>query len=180
MATCNFGGTCFSKYFAINPEDDFEFDLQKEDITGAIASIDGASEDDTQAYQIARVWRQIEHCGIPFELCVEVFLRPGYYEGAYLDGSLYVDGSEYNNIDDVDAADLMEDGLWQTDQACQYKNQGAVTGFARMQGKNLQKKLDAAYSSILNDIEAAVSPLTDHYRCAGIFSNGEAVYEKVA
>lgn len=180
MAAANFGSTIFSKYYTINSDNDLDFDFMKEDLAGVISSLEGACMADHKPYQIAKIWREIELCGICFEMEIEVFLRPGYYTGAYLDGALYIDGSEYNSINDIDFAGLMEDGLWATDQACQYHSEGSIIGFSKIQGKNLAKKMRKVYSEILSTIENAVTPITENYICLGYFSNGEAFYKKIA
>ena len=107
-------------------------------------------------------------------------MRPVYYEGDYLDGIIYLDGSEYDDVHDIDFADILEQGLWDTDQACQYRSTGQVHGFAVMQSKNLKKRLLALYSSIIENIEKAVAPLTDQIIEIGRFNNGSAVYKRVS
>lgn len=174
MATCNFGSTIFSRYYSIMTEDESEFDFLHDNIAGAISDLDGGYLENGEPYQIASVFREIEFCGVPFEFSIDVFLRPGYYEGAYLDGS------EYDDVHDIDFADILEQGLWDTDQACQYRSTGQVRGFAVMQSKNLEKRLLALYSSIIENIEKVVAPLTDQIIEIGRFSNGSAVYKRVS
>lgn len=180
MATCNFGSTIFSRYYSIMTEDESEFDFLHDNIAGAISDLDGGYLENGEPYQIASVFREIEFCGVPFEFSIDVFLRLGYYEGAYLDGKIYLDGSEYDNVHDIDFADILEQGLWDTDQACQYRSTGQVRGFAVMQSKNLEKRLLALYSSIIENIEKVVAPLTDQIIEIGRFSNGSAVYKRVS
>ena len=180
MATCNFGSTIFNRYYSVMSEDKMDFDFQRDNIIGAINDIKGGYPENAEPYQISRVVREVEFCGVPFELCLDVFLRPGYYEGAYLDGKFYLDGSEYDDVDNIDFADILEQGLWDTDQACQYRSTGQVRGFASMQSKNLAKHLEKAYNSIIGDIEKAAAPLTDQLIEIGRFSNGSAVYKRVS
>lgn len=180
MATCNFGRTIFSRYFSVMAEDDEEFDFQRDNIAGAISDLDGCYLENREPYQIANIFHEIEFCGVPFEFSIDVFLRPGYYEGAYLDGKIYLDGSEYDDVCDIDFADILEQGLWDTDQACQYRSAGQVRGFAAMQSKNLKKRLLSLYSSIIENIEKAVAPLTDQIIEICRFNNGSAVYKRVS
>jgi hypothetical protein len=161
-------------------EDESEFDFQRDNIAGAISDLDGGYLENGEPYQIASVFREIEFCGVPFEFSIDVFLRPGYYDGAYLDGKIYLDGSEYDDVHDIDFADILEQGLWDTDQACQYRSTGQVRGFAVMQSKNLEKRLLSLYSSIIENIEKVAAPLTDQIIEIGRFSNGSAVYKRVS
>ena len=101
MATCNFGRTIFSRYFSVMAEDDEEFDFQRDNIAGAISDLDGGYLENREPYQIANIFHEIEFCGVPFEFSIDVFLRPGYYDGAYLDGKIYLDGSEYDDVCDI-------------------------------------------------------------------------------
>lgn len=180
MATCNFGSTIFNRYYSVMTEDEVDFDFQRENIAEAISELDGGYLENGEPYQVASVFREIEFCGVPFEFSIEVFLRPGYYEGAYLDGKIYLDGSEYDDVNDVDFTDILEQGLWDTDQACQYRSTGQVHGFAVMQSKNLKNRLLSLYSSIIENIEKAAAPFTDQMVEIGRFSNGSAVYKQVS
>lgn len=180
MATCNFGSTIFNRFYSVMTEDEINFDFQRENIAEAISELDGGYLENGEPYQIASVFHEIEFCGVPFEFSIEVFLRPGYYEGAYLDGKINLDGSEYDDVHDIDFADILEQGLWNTDQACQYRSTGQVRGFVAMQSKNLEKRLQALYSSIIDNIEKVVAPLTVQIVELGRFSNGSAVYKRVS
>lgn len=180
MATCNFGSTIFNRYYSVMTEDEVDFDFQRENIAEVISELDGGYLENGEPYQVASVFREIEFCGVLFEFSIEVFLRPGYYEGAYLDGKIYLDGSEYDDVNDVDFTDILEQGLWDTDQACQYRSTGQVHGFAVMQSKNLKNRLLSLYSSIIENIEKAAAPFTDQMVEIGRFSNGSAVYKQVS
>lgn len=180
MATCNFGSTIFNRYYSVMTEDEVDFDFQRENIAEAISELDGGYLENGEPYQVASVFREIVFCGVPFEFSIDVFLRPGYYEGAYLDGKIYLDGSEYDDVNDVDFTDILEQGLWDTDQAYQYRSTGQVHGFAVMQSKNLKNRLLSLYSSIIENIEKAAAPFTDQMVEIGRFNNGSAVYKRVS
>lgn len=182
MATSNFGSTIFNKYFTVDADDVELYEEQKDEIKNVIRSLPEASDDVDDLEYLATVRANVEHVGVPFELSIKVYLRPGYYSGGYLDGRLFIDGVEYYNISDIidDSADLLEQGFWDTDQACQYRSPGAVTGFARMQTKNLARKIEKAFNGMLANIEAAVAPVTEQYAAVAHFDNGETLYQKIA
>lgn len=176
MATANFGDTFFNKYFVITQTDEDDFFEQKNDIIEAVKTIEGGDEYSGRLYEIADVTRNFDFIGIPFEISLEISLKPGYYEGSYLDAVLKVNGYEYNDTNYIDFAELLEDGLWDTDQACSYGNSGRLQGFVTMQAKNLKKRIKAAVSAIIEDVEKAVTPVTQQYTVFARFSNGETWY----
>lgn len=181
MATSNFGDSIFNKIYAVNTDDCNEYEMIREDAQNALASLPGGYTDNA-GYNIAHIYRDVDFCGVSFELRLEVSLKPGYYSGGWFDGKFYIDGEEYDYqyIDESECAAMLEAGLWQTDQAYEYKNSGAVTGFARMQSKNLLRRIEKAYIDLLQEVEDTIAPYTDHLRRVATFSNGEAMYERIA
>ena len=181
MATCNFGDSIFSKIYAVNTDDCDEYNDVRESVQMALASLPGGYKDDHRD-NIAHVYADVELCGVPFELRLDVQMKSGYYSGGYFDGCLFIDGEEYdfNYIDESECASMIEAGLWQTDQACNWKNCGAVTGFAKIQGKNLLRRIEKAYNDLLQTVEGVIAPYTDHVRRVATFSNGAAIYERIA
>lgn len=183
MATSNFGSTIFSKYFTVHADECDEYDDIKDILAGALADVDGGYEDNDGGEQLAHIYRDVEFCGVPFEVRLDVLLKSGYYEGSYLDGRLFIDGVEYDSIHDLDAgdwADMLEQGLWDTDHACQYRSTGQVRGFCRMQAANLARRFEKTYNNMLADVEKAVAPCTDQLAAFATFSNGETCYKKVS
>ncbi len=179
MATGNFGSTIFSKYYVVETEDPIDFIDDRNEIQNALTALPGCY-DDNSGYNIAYIYSNIELCGVPFEMRLDIELKPGYYSGAWFDGRLFLDGMEYD-IDDLDPAEcagLLLRGLWDTDRACQYRG-GSVTGFAKMQGKNLCAKIEKAYNDLLQQVEAVIAPYTIHCVQVAKFSNGETLYKKV-
>lgn len=183
MATSNFGNTIFSKYFTVAADERDDYDDMKDNLAGALADVDGGIEDNDGGEKLAHIYREVEFCGVPYEVRLDVLLKPGYYEGAYLDGRLFIDGVEYDSFFDIDAdecADMLEQGLWDTDQACQYRSTGQVRGFCRMQAANLARRFEKTYNKLLADVEKAVAPCTDKLAAVATFSNGETWYERVS
>ncbi len=177
MATANFGDTFFNKYFVITQTDEDDYFFAKNNIIEAIKTVEGGGEYSGRFYEVADVTRNFDFMGIPFEISLEISLKPGYYEGSYLDAVLKVDSCEYGDTDYIDFAELLENGLWDTDQACCYGNSGRLQGFVTMQAKNLKKRIKAAVSSIIEDVEKAVTPVTQQYTVFARFGNGETWYK---
>lgn len=85
----------------------------------------------------------------------------GYYVGANFDYELYIDSTEY---DDDDNADCIADTLKSIDE---YE-------FTDDANKKLEALYDDARAKVENAYKSYLTPLN----CVGIFSNGEAIYEK--
>lgn len=179
MATANFGDTFFNKYFVITQIDEDDFFEQKDDIIESIKTVRGGDEYSGRFYEIADVTRNFDFIGIPFEISLEISLKPGYYEGSYLDAVLKVNGYEYEDTDYIDFAELLENELWAANRSCFSSNYGRLSGFATMQAKNLKKRVKAAVSSIIEDVEKAVTPVTQQYVVFVQFGNGETWYKPV-
>lgn len=177
MATANFGDTFFNKYFVITQTDDDDYFEQRNNIIEALKTIDNSYRRVDFSDEIATVYRMFDFIGIPFEVSLNINLKPGYYKGAYLDAVLKVNGYEYDNTDYIDFTELLEDGLWDTKQTRRYSNSGRLQGFVTMQAKNLKKRIKAAVSSIIDDVEKAVTPVTQQYTVFAQFSNGETWYK---
>ena len=176
MARANFGDTFFNKYFVITQTDEDDYFEQKDDIIEVLKTIENSYRRVDFPDEIATVYRMFDFIGIPFEVSLNIDLKPGHYEGSYLDAVLKVNGYEYEDTDRIDFTELLEDGLWDTDQACCYGNSGRLQGFATMQAKNLKKRIKAAVSSIIEDVEKAVTPVTQQYTVFVRFGNGETWY----
>lgn len=177
MATANFGDTFFNKYFVITQTDEDDYFEQRNDIIEVLKTIENSYRRVDFPDEIATVYRMFDFIGIPFEVSLNIDLKPGYYEGSYLDAVLKVNGYEYEDTDYIDFIELLEDGLWDTKQICRYSNSGRLHGFVTMQAKNLKKRIKAAVSSIIEDVEKAVTPVTQQYTVFVQFGNGETWYK---
>ncbi len=181
MATSNFGYSIFNKLYVVDTDDCDEYEYIREEVQKALASLPGGYTDDC-GYNIAHIYRDVEFCGVPFELRLEISLNPGYYSGGWFDGKFFIDGEEYDcqYIDESECASMLEFGLWQTGQACNYKSCGAVTGFAKMQSKKLLRRIEKTYIDLLQEVEDTIAPYTEHVRRIATFDNGSALYERIA
>jgi hypothetical protein len=103
----------------------------------------------------------------------EIYIRPGYYDGAALDykvkfGINRWDCYEYDNLDD-----FIEEWYHLASESV---NKGLATRFK----DNLLSKIDQYITDKHEEIQAAFEKLcTNKLVIQGIFSNGEAVYKEV-
>lgn len=118
MATSNFGSTIFSRLYTVGADDADDYEFTRDNIAGALAALPGGFEDHTNGEQIAQIYgADVVFCGVPYELRLDVYLRPGYYSGAWLDGRFYIDGKECNiyELTKSDFADMLANGLIECD-----------------------------------------------------------------
>lgn len=103
---------------------------------------------------------------------VKAIIRNGYYDDFNFDWDIEIEGDgsydvsgEYS-FGEEDAANLIYDCTYYT------------MGFCRMQARNLVSKVRCAISELSEELEKVYACYTDQLVCVGIFSNGEAVYER--
>lgn len=182
MATSNFGSTIFSHLYTVDVDDRDDYDFARDNIAGALAALPGGYEDHTNGEQIAHIYYEdVVFCGVPYEIRLDVYLRPGYYSGAWLDGRFYIDGEECNiyELTKSDFADMLANGLIDCDMCDAFATHGRMQGFCMMQAGNLARHMAAAYTRLLDRVGSAVSPYTEQLRCIGPFSNGASIYERI-
>lgn len=111
-----------------------------------------------------------------------IYLNSGYYSGGNYDWELRITTnfgqefcmSEYNNESDM-ASDIAD--RWQED-ACYYGFWSE--GLASMQRKNFEKWMTAMIDKFTDEADDLCKEVCeDEYKCTAVFSNGEAMYEKV-
>ena len=112
----------------------------------------------------------IDFCGESIPITIYLEIVSGYYSGASFDFSFKIDNEDYDLKDfgEYDAEGILESYL--------YDNLGLIA----MQKKNLCKRINIELSRLSDEAnlffkEHCEIPL----KCIGIFSNGEAIYEKM-
>lgn len=118
-----------------------------------------------------------------FRVETGIFLHSGYYSGANFDWDLHVttnlgDDFRLSDYDDVDS--MVEDIVDAWENSVQYEEVWNM-GFITIQKKNVRKFLDKLIGKCSDEADDMCKDVCEEeYYCAGIFSNGEAVYRKVA
>jgi len=109
------------------------------------------------------------------ELWVEIipYLNSGHYYGCNADYSICVhfeDGSVLENDDicESNVYDILSDFYY-------YDNKG----MAKLQKKRYIQKIEEQIENLNEQFEIICKDLFEQYACVGIFSNGEAIYEKI-
>jgi len=101
-----------------------------------------------------------------YSYCLKAIIRSGYYSGANLDWELdWID--VYNNeYDEINIADILISADF------------IETPLTEKQAEAIEQKLRASADEDIEKLEKLYSKLSTPLVCRGIFSNGEAVYEK--
>lgn len=117
------------------------------------------------------------------EFCVteQIFMHSGYYSGANYDWDICISdcyGGKWNLSEYDSEDDFLEDIVdsWKENASYDW-NEGLVNIHAKNIRKWLEKVLDN-HSDMADNMCKEICD--DELACVGIFSNGEAVYEKVA
>ena len=119
-----------------------------------------------------------------FEFTQEISIHSGYYSGANYDWDIsicanYGDSwklSEYESVGDM-IDDILDS--WEYEAGDTFYGWNA--GLAKMQRKNIKKWLERMIDKLSDEADEVCKEVCEEeYYCAGIFSNGEAVYRKVA
>ena len=100
--------------------------------------------------------------GIDLPVEMRISLNYGYYSGSNLDWEILMDGNRYSDYDSVD--DFLEDYRMQVNAG------GKVWG-------RFCKKFNEWMDKRIEECEERCRKICDEvYYCAGVFSNGEAIY----
>lgn len=111
--------------------------------------------------------------GIPVDADVNIFARPGYYEGANLDYEINFAGYKLSDYDSMD--DLLYD---MKDEYLDYVELNP--GLAVIHWRTFCKRFERFADDVISRAESFCKEYCDMALVtAGVFSNGEAIYSVV-
>jgi hypothetical protein len=179
MSTPNFANRNASKYFVLEIEDDFEYDMQKEDIQYYLSEhgyeeMDSRPHDDNRSYpSVIIAQKSVEKYFGDFsvEIIINVLIRSGYYAGVNLDWEIEIETPYDKYNDEIPEKDWIID---------QFEDEGYSRGFGTIQSKNVLNFIDKTIIQLSEETEEHLGKLTETYVRTALFSNGEAIYEKVS
>lgn len=150
MSTPNFSKQNASKFYAIELQDDYEY----EDLVGNLQYAFGIENktdkwDGNRNYE-GKIISQLDKNLGNYNVCFDIIIRSGYYSGANLDWNVM--------ITDENSWDKYEYGYYED--------------------KNLPKYIHNYVTSKIKSIEKVFAQNSMPLYCKGIFSNGEAIYAK--
>lgn len=188
MGTCNFGRPWSTdkiySFFSDNPPADeydedwgyndwveeverlFLFDLRYHSVNG---HKNRASNDGVLVAECCEVFEMLEYVYVEHQ----IFIRPGYYNGAALDYKIKFGLNRWGTLEYEDLDGFIED--WY-DAASESVNKGLATRFK----DTLKDKINQYLTHRHDEIQEAFDKLcTNKLVIQGIFSNGGAVYKEV-
>ena len=176
MSTPNFMNVNASKYFVLEIEDDFEFDIQKECLQGYLSEHgyteeNGHPNNDNRSYPSVMVAsKSIEKtiADNPIEVSINVVIRSGYYAHVNLDWEIQIETGTDNFCDEI------PEEKWIAEE---FEYDFSV-GFSKIQSKNVMNFIHKSIEELVEETENHLSKLTETYVRTALFSNGEAIYEK--
>lgn len=190
MATRNFGITTNAeKYYVL---DESYNALILEEIAAIIESSVSSYMDKNRYYSsgvdiniktdaqanIFKMHRSITFNGVEAIIEATVFIEFGHYDGMRLDFDFNVgtetglypcNGSFSSHYDEEYFAEDLQNAFF-------FNNMPHKLAAYRYNG--FIDRVDAEVSKMKDDVNVALSRITDSYRLVGVFSNGEAIYEK--
>ena len=149
MSTPNFSKTNAKLFYAI--EDD-QCDWIVDNVQEAFSTGEAVDKWDSynRSYE-GHIVSQINKTAGHYNICFDIIIRNGYYSGANLDWNYM--------ITDENTGDQFECGEFEPGDLPKY----------------VLEKAD----NIINKIEKIFARISTPLICAGIFSNGEAIYQKI-
>ncbi len=184
MSAPNFYNMNASRVYIVG-EEDLDYDLIREAIQAAGES-QGWSPDDSRDRErnypgtiiLEKHFAVVLCADYVYRFTAQIIIRSGYYAGANLDYQIKGDAGDL--VHDWDSVkDFAEDEAGAVGDDLVYRS-GWSRGLAAMQKKNFAKKLAAAVGSLTAECEKFMAEnCSEQYSLVGVFSNGEAVYERI-
>ena len=196
MSCPNFQKECAKSYYVINEWDDFMVDdireTAKDKLKGICTFVDTNFVDYEHDYNHPACYyvegvEYLEFCGMTIRIAGKLGARDGNYVGVNLDYDVNIEYSSTFNRDlssslsdngDVDS--LCENFVEGMEYDSAWEDAEISKGLFMMNKGKLIKALQRKVGEIVDALEELCKSLCDgEYECVGIFSNGEAVYERV-
>lgn len=118
--------------------------------------------------------------GEAYRLTAQIIRRYGYYNGACLDWDICGDSYD-GRLSDWDSAEDFAAALADGELSYLGYHKGWGAGLQAMNKKHIMARFNKALETIAEDCEAlCAGSCEEKLICVGRFSNGEAVYQKVA
>lgn len=168
---------------------DWEYDDLKDNIGNEIEAIGGSSLDEAIGHdrsyhrQALGTLTADKYFGdINVELEIKVLVQSAYYEGATLDYLISIyNGGEMIEVEDgyykTTVEDILED-LFETKYS-EHGQSDMNKGMRTIQSRYAKDWLEQQITDLSEQVEKILENYSQHkLNCAGVFSNGEAIYTK--
>ena len=143
----------------------------------------------------AEVEKSFTFCGVDVCVSAEMSVRGGYYSACNLDFDIkvkcesdwglinpyYYYRNSRSRCDYSVPRELADDFVDEMIDCQVYENAGVTKGLLVMNKKRLSKRVEAEIFEMVDLANSLCKKLCDdEYACTAVFSNGEAIYEKVS
>jgi len=176
MGTCNFHNKNASRIFASECEEEFDYEDLVSNIQCELGAkfgndfiIEDEYEDGLRSFP-GKIIGEIQFDSKYYELPeleiipkVQVIIRSGYYAGVNLDWEMKIETNQYDEFDNIEDIEVINGSTG--------KEYPRHTEWA----KNWCNKI---IPKAIEKIEKTFEEFTTPLNCIGVFSNGEAIYEK--
>lgn len=195
MSCPNFQKECAKSYYVINEWDEFIKDdiriLAKEKLKDVCEFVDDEFKDYSDDHNYPACYyvegvEYLEFCGMTIRISAKLGARDGNYVGVNLDYDVSIEYSSWckdisSTLSDFKSGDdlckVFVDGL---ENDWVWENEECSKGLFMMNKGKLIKTLQKKVGEIVDTLEDICKSLCDdELACVGIFSNGEAIYERV-
>jgi hypothetical protein len=180
MATSNFHNVNSSNIFAVELENDFDYDDLKcniesemkahSELSKGIYFRDGGSDPyelhSFPSTVVGSLCKEFSYKDFSIEVRVSAVIRSGYYEGCNLDWSVeyILDGNE------IELADISEELQYQYE-------------YSKLNADNYESLILSKYEKFVNELTETLEKIYSDYSIklgvTATFSNGETVYHKI-
>lgn len=200
MSTPNFAYWNANNVYFIEDGDDFLVEDLRESLKSMLENDKSLNLYDRNEYDgdysypavvYATIEREFEFCGAPMCVSADMVVRSGYYGGYNLDFDINVScgdafGNEYINSQRSHYGynSGFDFGLDLVDELIDYNVPdllGYPKGLFAMNRSRFAKRIEKEINAMVSLADDLCGKLCDdEYACTAVFSNGEALYEKVS
>jgi hypothetical protein len=177
MATSNFHNVNASAIFAVQLENDFDYedlvDNLKSELNNDSDYVDYGKADHNElrsfpSRTLGSIRKYHQYKDFYVEVCVTPVIRSGYYSGVNLDWNV-----DYLINGDVsyDSPDFYIDDI----AYCGNLSKSKATQYAKL----AEKKAEKLKNQIVEKLESLYNDYSEKYGVTAVFSNGETIYHKL-
>ena len=177
MATSNFHNVNASAIFAVQLENDFDYedlvDNLKSELNNDSDYVDYGKADHNElrsftSRTLGSIRKYHQYKDFYVEVCVTPVIRSGYYSGVNLDWNVdyLINGDVSYDSPDFYIDDIAYCGNLPKSKATQY-------------AKLAEKKAEKLKNQIVEKLESLYNDYSEKYGVTAVFSNGETIYHKL-
>lgn len=200
MSTPNFKKQNAKNYYVVEREDSWDYKMFEDDMPEMAKQIDVFKANNCRiepmddydhdmsypTHYNTLVWDDIVKSNVGATIKAQIGITSGYYQAANLDYNIivYCDATRdefYLSDYDGNVEDMVESmlGYYKKNEDWQWECRSITAGLFKMNKAKIVKAFVKKIEDIVEGCEQLCKNACDEvYGCVGVFSNGEAIYEK--